>query len=269
MAIPPKLYKYQSYSGYALESLIKRKIWISSPEDFNDPFDCQNRIEDVATEIQLNKAAQAADARFKVDTGIERKLGPFKFNHTQQEWESPDEFADRIRNDIHMWGKKMVSALTRVGIYSLATKPDDLLMWAHYADQHKGFVIGFDSTQLRETNRMQVVEVTYVDKYEKLELGKIKVTHDEDMPAHLRTIASQKGRRWQEEHEWRLVFPFSRIAIEMPMPPVEVIFGHRMQESQRETLHQLISQTYTGVEFSTAEPSNSEFRLEILRFQSD
>lgn len=261
MAIPPKLYKYQSYSGHALESLIRRMIWISNPEDFNDPFDCQVRIEDVSTSPMLNEVLQAGDAKWQALTGKQRKS---TMEHHRTEGESSQELADRIRTS----AKFRLSELTHVGIYSLAAKQDDLLMWAHYADQHKGFVIGFDSTQLTETERMQVVEVTYVDRYEELELAQIKIAGAEDLPAHLRTIAARKGFRWQEEHEWRLVFPFSRIAVNMPMQPVEVIFGHRMQTAQRETLHQLISQTYRDVEFFTAEPSISEFRLELRAFQN-
>jgi tetratricopeptide (TPR) repeat protein len=32
-----------------------------------------------------------------------------------------------------------------MGIMCLSEKPDDLLMWAHYAQDHKGFVVGFDT----------------------------------------------------------------------------------------------------------------------------
>src|SRR5205085_7717375 len=31
-------------------------------------------------------------------------------------------------------------------ILSLSKVPNNLLMWAHYCDSHRGFVIGFDST---------------------------------------------------------------------------------------------------------------------------
>ena len=32
-----------------------------------------------------------------------------------------------------------------VGMLSLTEKPDNLLMWAHYAQNHEGFIIGFDT----------------------------------------------------------------------------------------------------------------------------
>ena len=42
---PPKLYKYQSCSSYALDNLRKRCLWFSKPESFNDPFDCDINFE--------------------------------------------------------------------------------------------------------------------------------------------------------------------------------------------------------------------------------
>jgi hypothetical protein len=35
---------------------------------------------------------------------------------------------------------------TKIGILSLSELPDSAPMWAHYADQHRGFVIGFDES---------------------------------------------------------------------------------------------------------------------------
>lgn len=35
---------------------------------------------------------------------------------------------------------------SKYGILCLAEAPDNLLMWAHYADCHRGFVVQFDDT---------------------------------------------------------------------------------------------------------------------------
>jgi hypothetical protein len=34
------LYKYRAINDYALEGLRNEKLWISRPNSFNDPFDC-------------------------------------------------------------------------------------------------------------------------------------------------------------------------------------------------------------------------------------
>lgn len=44
------------------------------------------------------------------------------------------------------YGKEVV--YKQFGIYSLTSKSDNLLMWSHYADSHKGFCVGFDKFEL-------------------------------------------------------------------------------------------------------------------------
>ena len=52
----------------------------------------------------------------------------------------------------------MVERLSQqVGILCLTEVPDSLLMWAHYADSHKGFLVGFNTTHTFFTN-MKVLE---------------------------------------------------------------------------------------------------------------
>jgi hypothetical protein len=40
-----RLYKYQRFSDRAIQALIDTKVWVSLPEDFNDPFDCQIEVD--------------------------------------------------------------------------------------------------------------------------------------------------------------------------------------------------------------------------------
>ena len=50
-----KLYKYQSFNGQTISNLIKRCLWFSKPEDFNDPFDCDINFEVIdVTQENLN-----------------------------------------------------------------------------------------------------------------------------------------------------------------------------------------------------------------------
>ena len=35
--------------------------------------------------------------------------------------------------------------INNIGIFSLSKVPDNILMWSHYADSHKGIVLEFDS----------------------------------------------------------------------------------------------------------------------------
>ncbi|AZS22320.1 DUF2971 domain-containing protein [Caulobacter sp. FWC26] len=50
---------------------------------------------------------------------------------------------DRIPERIHVMGKQLLWG-QRTGVLSLTRTPTNPLMWAHYAEQHRGLVIGID-----------------------------------------------------------------------------------------------------------------------------
>src|SRR5690606_17627239 len=51
----------------------------------------------------------------------------------------------------------------KVGIYSLSTDPENEILWALYADSHKGFVIGYDEDTLISTLKADA-QVYFEDK---------------------------------------------------------------------------------------------------------
>src|SRR5258708_40233946 len=38
--LPGRLYRYRGCTDYAFDNLKNSSLWLSSPDDFNDPFDC-------------------------------------------------------------------------------------------------------------------------------------------------------------------------------------------------------------------------------------
>ncbi len=100
------LYKYQTINKNSLENLINKKLYFANTSQFNDPFDGQLLPSDFVREI--------------------KDLG---YNVSDSEISKHDQFvADRLNG---------------YGVLSLSKKRDDILMWSHYADSHKGFCFGF------------------------------------------------------------------------------------------------------------------------------
>lgn len=270
MEIPDRLYKYQPYSSYALESLINKKIWISDPTRFNDPFDCKVRIPDELEVADINSILDAHKRRVEAIRDPEgqqlfRALVP-RLSMNFGDDLDPEEQAMQAES-FAIWKQMIGMATGSIGVYSMTGKRDDLLMWAHYADHHRGFVIGFDCTQLENTEEMQVFPVGYTDAYPKL--TKSELTDTATMAEFLRLLSSSKGQQWQDEEEWRLVFPFKDQLVSMSMQPVEIIFGHRMLKAHRSTLYKLVSNTYDDVAFSTLEPSLSRYALEPHSYEPE
>ena len=164
---------------------------------------------------------------------------------------------DKVAADAFDW-------VINAGVYSMTSKKDDLLMWGHYADSHRGFVIGFDTASLKLNQYLSLVKVKYVDEYPIFDDSQLDITNS--IHEHMGIVAGRKGKQWENEQEWRLVFLFKRELITMPMLPTEIIFGHRMQESHQNTLYQLVTEAYDSVEFFTTKPSTSKYELELLAY---
>ena len=114
-----------------IETLIKDELWASSLTDLNDPFE--------ATYID----------------NIERALALFE-----------SVFGANIK-DVKKYWEELILFKNNIGIYSLALSqadyPDNELMWAHYANSHKGFCIEYDIEKLQDSenytfdvNRMKI-----------------------------------------------------------------------------------------------------------------
>jgi len=124
-------------------------------------------------------------------------------------------------------------------------------MWAHYADSHRGFVIGLDerSEFLSGTQRLpgdiRLSPVTYSDQRPILSYSTI------DSPSVFLT----KSPEWAYEHEWRLIrllSEASRVVDQQPYPVclfaipstviAAVILGACMPESKKAEIVSLCSQ---------------------------
>lgn len=171
-----------------------------------------------------------------------------------------------------MWPDKFSDML---GIFSLTEKPDNLLMWAHYAASHEGFVVGFDSSHpyFHDT-------VGHEDELRHL----CKVEYRENRPMSAMTELSGidvflvKSTQWSYEQEWRIIRPLqdnNKIVQNQPYPiylfqfPAtaikEVILGCKMTENKKQDIIAILSSgSFQHVQVWQAEPDETEFKLKLL-----
>jgi Protein of unknown function (DUF2971) len=142
----------------------------------------------------------------------------------------------------------------RVGILSLTERYDSLPMWAHYANQAKGFVVCFDdfgddflgdaTGSLNMPKR-----VTYSENF-------VGMTFD---PSTQDRIFFSKLSDWSYEREWRIVSPLSACLHSeasslflRKVPPKSlkrVICGWRVTKGEVEALREEVFQINSDVEF--------------------
>ena len=150
---------------------------------------------------------------------------------------------------------------SKLGILCLTEKPDNHLMWVHYARNHTGFVLGFDARAsfFQEDNRV-LRKVVY-------QKGP-KVLPEADI-----NVCFHKSDKWDYEEEWRCVrsFEFSEsrfIGIE-PSLVTSIIFGSRMEDWQIARIMLLTTalEITDHAQFQFSSPSQSSWTLESVRKQ--
>ena len=122
-----ELYKYCTYSAHSLSILLNGEVWYCKPAHFNDPFD---------GDFSVSKSCSFEE--------YHRMFGTDCSDEVYELMKS--DYSDSDGQLIQKEYQKMltlVGALKNTGVLCLTTKRDSVLMWSHYADEHRGFNIKF------------------------------------------------------------------------------------------------------------------------------
>ena len=152
--IPHKLYKYRPFEVFCLRLLTHAKVIYSNTRTFNDPLDCNPTIEvDIGRNAlehlcyaflrrtQLEDQAKAEINNYRY---LSREYGDFKTESHVEDY-LKRMLAQRIKDELD-------NELGSKGVLSLSEQWNSVLMWSHYADNHRGMCIEFDTTELPHPN---------------------------------------------------------------------------------------------------------------------
>lgn len=166
--IPARLYKYQPYDEKRVSAVLQHKMWFALPKNMNDPFECTGICWDSAA-LEAEKSGAFASKELIVN-----------------------KYISSLRDDIK------ISCFSE-RLYSMP-------MWAHYADNHKGFCIEYDFKKLNYENDFTkyLFPIGYVNKrYDITDL--LKNTSNENIFNLLFFLMNVKHNSWANENEWRII----------------------------------------------------------------
>ena len=133
--------------------------------------------------------------------------------------------------------KMLNSEKDRFRICSFSRNPDNQLMWAHYAEGHRGLVLGVD---IREAD-CEVRDIIYE--------GPLNVGwHNFDSQAPLQVL-SRKLSAWEYEEEVR-AFVKNQFFVSVEIK--EIFLGSRMSNQDKSLVKALCSRTCPDVPIRTA-----------------
>jgi len=202
-------YKYVS-ADVAKKILNYLQVKCSSPLLFGDPFDSQ-------IEIQHNVTSN--EDLIKKTTGkICESIKPFlKDGNVKQAHElvfeeimNESQFVadrksafDRVYSDVN---EKIIEFAKEDRIFCISEKKDNLLMWAHYANEHQGAVIQFRCILEKDTALCAAKPVIYADKMPLLTIEDFFIKGEQAIKEYIvNKVLLTKSRDWEYESEWRVI----------------------------------------------------------------
>lgn len=193
----------------------------TNPDEFNDPFDCSpsyslENINKINKKVLKKAGDELGYSPSERVLNKRKMIANLKRSITEGGWQSS------LKND--------------VGICSLTTKPCNLLMWAHYADNHKGIVVEFKNEIPHNPEHSEEYLTTFHVKYQKqkpkIDFYNIDVAHD----------LLTKGIDWDYEDEIRCLDMHRKAGIHPYKKELlkSIILGIKFDENKFKEIESLI-----------------------------
>lgn len=270
--LPQYLFKYYSPTSQNILDIKNQRLWMAHPNFFNDPFDCnigydrvnfekrkliqiineigcvdhskydsgftieekdriiRSKIEDIS--YWNSNIESYSDAKRKV---LDNKSNDFKKNINRRLDDATQEIDDKVG--------KLKNIDIRVTCFSNFDRYDEfykqIVMWSHYADNHRGFCVEYDLSFLKPENNLKIHDRSfYEDKdkylnernqaiiragifpveytakrinipYSKLEKIKIEssgnIFYNSNIDELIYKTFLVKSANWNYEKEWRII----------------------------------------------------------------
>lgn len=204
---PPKLYKYFTFSEQNIESLKCQQLWFSNPKQFNDPYDCNIRVDrKPMTDGEYRELLDFWLSQDFLNKGAipEWIYEPARKNQfiatCWYEGKPTERFKQSVTKNIPKIYDNRWEQTLKKGVTCFSEDCNNILMWAHYAINHTGFCLEFATSSA-------LFDVAYPISYQ----NKIPVVRPLDILKYqvdpLWSMIITKGKCWEYEKEWRIFLP--------------------------------------------------------------
>ena len=286
-------FKYMSYETACIVLQNQTLRW-STPIILNDPFDMNfrlhidvdfERVKQMALDQSWNDHFGDNPARPGNNLGelislARRKFAQKGISMSREDFgkyfeSAIDESLAKVLPGVETAYAEMRPMLDRTKVLCLATQPDNVLMWSHYALQHTGVVIRLENIPEMNSPYSMAQEVSYPSAMPRRmdEQGLANLLSGRgrsDLEELFGKVVLTKSHHWSYEAEWRIYGGFGRDPaasfedLQFGAPELEsLIFGCRMDDDKRNELKVAANLINPDVRLWSANPSKYDFRMEI------
>jgi DNA-directed RNA polymerase subunit F len=279
-----KFYKYLSPSSVR-KVFDKKTLKWSAPLTFNDPFDVQFDLhikydKDRVVRQTMRALTQAFANWKKLPEG-------HRFKKAVEEWREAgikmgdfiaamqpavSQSLDAIDTALPKTQKELREILERLKVLCLSETNDNLLMWAHYCDCHKGAVIELSVVKEPASAWAAGRSVRYTDDMPLLadDDKMIKLLSGEGTLAEFATYENAvyvKSAAWAYEKEWRVVLSLQDASTKFDLHPFNeceltaIYLGCRMSQEDAKYIRDAVKKGYKYTKVYSAKKNEKKFAL--------
>lgn len=255
----PIVYKYMNIET-ALCFIKNFQLSFKSPSIFNDPYDCYDGLIKFGKVNSINRKSLINHTFSNLNRSARRnKLK--KLKKIIKDKEICDKYKELLPIE-----------LQKNGITCFSEIPNNLLMWSHYAESHKGICVGFKLQDIfltfqKDTNyKVAVLKVKYTE-----DLKPVDYFNNQNLS--ILNCLRTKSINWEYEKEVRLIlsqiqfdetkrkyFPIDKNSIAI------IYFGSRINSDILKSISQECKKNLSDIKFYKMELQNDSFKLKPKPF---
>lgn len=277
---PPSLFRYRTCSEKNISAFQNDQVWLSTADRFNDPFDTllQYDVKGIQQAVEDPHAMNKLEAmtRYMAQGGflpewlikMLSERDALEFQHRAQQALDQNAFQTRLPQRLKMLQVQLffINSILPQWLQqsslsaSFSEDVNSILMWSHYAENHKGFAMEYDPRPYLFPNpeTLCLFPIIYSNKrYDATQYSYHLISQFLQVPSINIDLLRQfrlmlyKSTDWAYEREWRLIggntnFPQGYTSRSEPhhIPAKAIYYGCRIPRDKQEQLHAIAQQKH-------------------------
>lgn len=263
-------HKFLPINEFLLENLSRNQLYFNDPCNYNDPFDSKIYGYSECTEKQWIKDCRS----YHPEISVEQAKEALKYNIEE--------------GKLHRKGKMIVADSFHTNSMGPLTScfsldPDNILMWSHYANYHKGICLRFKAKHRPETpgfrhttkyrltidsEEAPLFRVNYnITKPSRIDVFKVSRTLDVNS---FFDFLLTKSPCWIYEKEYRIISQNNKNIKNFEKSELEgIIFGLRVKYCDANMVYKTIEKNYINkginINFCKAQEKEDEYAIDIMK----
>jgi len=285
--LPRSIFKYREVNVNSIKNLENDTVWIADPRSFNDPYDCSSFIDfdELSKDLYRNMPDQlrgvllktlSHDRIVEIQATLRESADPetlfYDLMLEGQSVEKAAGFKNALKGAVRAMYEDMVARSSdgfksAFKVCSFSERVDSTLMWAHYANYHKGFCVEYSICNLPHMHHLCrfLYPVIYSDSPFNATENVRRVGKPEFNNLYLNKAGLIKSNDWHYEREWRLIFSNGIIASEQAYPvprPSTVYLGSHISKDDQAKIEEICK--IKGIQVRKMKHASGSFSMEPL-----